>query len=103
MALPIERQTNRLPKHLPAGSIYVVEGRGGQYGRLRVSTRYIILPGGRRVDIPVDVSGASAAELHRGRVTQLRGTGHPRSATKKSALPAKKFTVMAGTTVGSSR
>src|SRR5580700_5860706 len=36
MRLPIDRQSTPLPKRLPVGARYVVEGRGGEDGHLRV-------------------------------------------------------------------
>jgi hypothetical protein len=47
---------NGLPKHLPhrfpVGATYVVEGYGGEDGDLRVISRYVVLPGGRRINVP---------------------------------------------------
>jgi hypothetical protein len=34
------------------GATYVVEGVGGAEGHLRVIAHYVVLPGGRRVNIP---------------------------------------------------
>ena len=34
------------------GAKYVVEGYGGEEGNLRVIARYVVLPGGRRINIP---------------------------------------------------
>jgi hypothetical protein len=47
-------QTDRLPSRFPVGTRYVVEGRGGPQGRLRVRSRYLEFPDGRHVDLPVD-------------------------------------------------
>lgn len=97
MGLQTEREMSRLPKRFPAGSVYVVEGHGGQYGRLRVSTRYVIMPGGRRVDIPADGVTDSPADPRRGRPIEGRGKSRTHVRTKKSAGPAKKFAVVGGT------
>jgi hypothetical protein len=47
---------NGLPKHLPrrfpVGATYVVEGYGGEDGDLRVISRYVVLPGGCRINVP---------------------------------------------------
>jgi hypothetical protein len=32
----------------------VVEGRAGEHGKLLVSSRYVVLPGGQRIDIAID-------------------------------------------------
>ena len=42
---------NRLPKRFPVGTTYVVEGQGGEHGQLLVSSRYVVLPGGQRIEI----------------------------------------------------
>ncbi len=44
----------RLPKRFPVGTTYVVEGRGGEDGDLRVFSRYVVLPGGERINLGVD-------------------------------------------------
>ena len=46
-------QPDRLPSRFPVGTRYVVEGRGGRQGSLRVKSRYIEFPDGRHVDLPV--------------------------------------------------
>jgi hypothetical protein len=89
MSLPRGRQCNRLPKHFPAGTVYVVEGCGGQYGRFRISSRYIVMPSGRKLEIPADFDQASRPAQRR----RFRGSRNARS------VPAavKKFVVVAGT------
>jgi hypothetical protein len=47
-------QTDRLPSRFPIGTRYVVEGRGGPAGRLRIQSRYLEFPDGRHVELPVD-------------------------------------------------
>ena len=54
MRLPIDRQSSPLPKRFPVGARYVVEGRGGEDGHLRVFSRYVVLPGGQRINVPSD-------------------------------------------------
>ena len=51
---------SQLPRRLPVGATYVVEGFGGAEGDLRVIARYVVLPGGRRINIPADLSDAAA-------------------------------------------
>jgi hypothetical protein len=59
----------RLPQRFPVGTRYVVEGRTGAKGLFQVSARYVLLPNGRRFDLPTKtaVSGRSRARrrLHR--------------------------------------
>jgi hypothetical protein len=45
-----------LPSRFPVGTRYVVEGRGGGQGRLRIHLRYLEFPDGRHVELPVDVA-----------------------------------------------
>jgi hypothetical protein len=59
-------QTDRLPSRFPVGTRYVVEGRGGPRGRLRIQSRYLEFPDGRHVDLPVDRS--DWARSRRGRL-----------------------------------
>jgi hypothetical protein len=52
MGLPIDRLSSRLPRRFPVGAKYVVEGYGGEEGKLRVIARYVVLPGGQRINVP---------------------------------------------------
>jgi hypothetical protein len=63
MALSKSRLEERLPRQFPIGAKYVVEGHGGAEGQLRVSARYILLPGGQRIN----VSGKRASSSNRSR------------------------------------
>jgi len=56
MSLPIDRLSGRLPRRFPVGAKYVVEGYGGDDGSLRVIARYVVLPGGQRINVPSDLS-----------------------------------------------
>jgi hypothetical protein len=47
---------DRLPDRFPVGTRYVVEGRGGGAGRLRIHLRYIEFPDGRQVRLPADAA-----------------------------------------------
>jgi hypothetical protein len=49
-------QVDRLPSRFPIGTRYVLEGRGGDEGRLRIHLRYLEFPDGRHVDLPVDLA-----------------------------------------------
>ena len=44
-----------LPSRFPVGTRYVVEGRGGGRGRLRIRLRYLEFPDGRHIQLPVDL------------------------------------------------
>jgi len=60
---------DRLPSRFPVGTRYVVEGRGGGEGRLRIHLRYLEFPDGRHVDLPVDVAGRVRSRRRRRRTT----------------------------------
>jgi hypothetical protein len=88
--------------------MYVVEGSGGENGHLRVSSRYVILPGGRRIDVPADPDRVEPVRgLRRRRPRQARkafqsngksrfGRAEPK-APKPSASSVKKFVAATGT------
>jgi hypothetical protein len=46
-------QPDRLPTRFPVGTRYVVEGRGGANGALRIRSRYLEFPDGRHMDLPI--------------------------------------------------
>jgi hypothetical protein len=54
MHLRASHKSSGLPKRFPVGATYVIEGRAGARGQLLVSSRYVVLPGGRRIDISAD-------------------------------------------------
>ncbi len=62
---PASHESSRLPERFPIGTTYVVEGRPGEHGKLIVSSRYVVLPGGQRIDIAIDF-GQSASVRSRG-------------------------------------
>jgi hypothetical protein len=63
MRLPTSDTPSRLPRRLPIGATYVVEGFGGGEGKLRVIARYVLLPDGQRINIPADLSSSMARSL----------------------------------------
>ncbi|MGC2122601.1 MAG: hypothetical protein WA652_07075 [Xanthobacteraceae bacterium] len=69
MHLSASHKSTRLPKRFPVGTTYVVEGHGGAQGQLRVFSRYVLLPGGRRInltdDFGVNFSGPASPRAHR--------------------------------------
>jgi hypothetical protein len=89
MRLPIDSQTKSLPKRFPVGARYVVEGRGDEDGQLRVFSRYVVLPGGQRINISSDLSQLPGLSAHAPR-------HHRRNQAARMA--AKKIMRGAGTT-----
>jgi hypothetical protein len=92
----IEPKPNRLPKAFPVGAVYVVEGKGGEHGRLKVSARYVVMPGGKRINVPPrqreTASGSGRRRLRL--VSSNRRGARPKQLSRGS----KKFVVAAGTT-----
>jgi hypothetical protein len=76
-----QHRVERLPKSFPVGSVYVVEGSGGELGRLRVSSRYLLTPEGQRIELPVELGTGFARALPR-RVRDGRLNGHGGEAGK---------------------
>jgi hypothetical protein len=118
MHLSLSRNMSRLPKRFPVGTTYVVEGRGGEDGNLRVFSRYVVLPDGQRINLGADTAhvpekwtlgfrqghaqnqestGASASRARRPRSRQVAAaTGAPNRGKRRSARP-KKISANAGT------
>ncbi len=47
---------SRLPSRFPVGTHYVVEGVPGKDGELLITARYVVLPNGTQVILPVSDS-----------------------------------------------
>jgi hypothetical protein len=83
--------SHHLPRSFPIGSTYVVEGRGGGEGDLRVFSRYVVLPGGKRInisDFAGDFDGPASPRVRtsgraRNRTRRAAPDGKPRSARTK--------------------
>jgi hypothetical protein len=73
-------QPNHLPRRLPAGTKYVIEGRGGRDGRLRVFSRYVEFPDGQHLQLQ-GTKGRSNSRRAAGRTVKknLRQAGTPLS------------------------
>ena len=76
---------SQLPRRLPVGATYVVEGFGGAEGDLRVIARYVVLPGGRRINIPADLSDAAARRPSSTSSMRRRAPARPRHSREKRA------------------
>jgi hypothetical protein len=80
--MPQSLKLKRLPERFPVGTTYVVEGQGGEHGQLLVSSRYVVLPGGQRIEIAADC-GKSASLCSRGRSRRDRVSQTSRSAGRR--------------------
>ncbi|HUI15681.1 MAG TPA: hypothetical protein VL048_19665 [Xanthobacteraceae bacterium] len=98
MQLSPSRNPSRLPKRFPVGTTYVVEGHGGEDGELRVFSRYVVLPGGQRINLVDDFGGKFAGSISPGarrrRTSSRNGTS---GRVKSAASRAKKIMIQAGT------
>ena len=92
MRSPVDSQSNVLPERFPVGARYVVEGRGGEDGHLRVVSRYVVLPGGQRTNVPSDPGQPPGLSAHAPRHKRTRSRARP------SRMAAKKIMQKAGTT-----
>jgi hypothetical protein len=79
MNLPVNGLPKRLPHRFPVGATYVVEGYGGEDGDLRVISRYVVLPGGRRINVPGAVRPPSPAAT-----VAFSRTANPRQSREKN-------------------
>jgi hypothetical protein len=95
MHLSDNRTPSRLPKRFPVGATYVVEGRGGEDGHLRVFSRYVVLPGGRRINVDSDCGGPAPERARRSR---NRSQASAANGEKRRPSRAKKIIRRAGTT-----
>ena len=95
MSLSTEHEMPQLPKRLPVGSVYVVEGRVGRHGNLRVSSRYLVMPSGEKVKFPMQLGAKQPVRAATGR--QFGRDGRPSSRTKEFSRGTKKFVVLRGT------
>jgi hypothetical protein len=89
MLLPVRDRCDRLPKSFPVGARYVVEGRGGETGDLRVFSRYVVLPNGQRINLAADgcVMPVRAAARRAGRTRNpAAAAGKARSASTKKIV-----------------
>jgi hypothetical protein len=58
-------QTARIPKRVPVGTKYVIEGRSQGEGRVHVFSRYVVFPDGRCFELPSDVPPAAMPRARR--------------------------------------
>jgi hypothetical protein len=100
MHLSENHQSGRLPRRFPVGTIYVVEGRGGEEGHLRIFSRYVVLPGGRRINLFDDFGGdfdGPPSPRAWGR-SRNRSESQAQSGRKRRTPRTKKIMAGAGTT-----
>jgi hypothetical protein len=94
MRPPSDSESGVLPKRFPVGARYVIEGRGGEDGRLRVFSRYVVLPGGQRINVPSDLGQFPSARIPSVRTPRSK---RRRSRSRGARVAAKKIMRGAGT------
>jgi hypothetical protein len=70
----------------------VVEGFGGDEGNFRVTARYIVMPGGFRINVPADLSSSPAP-----RVLAFRRRASTKKSHPKNRAGSKKIAPRRGT------
>lgn len=101
MPLSVRHKLSRLPKRFPVGTTFVVEGRaiatsGKNNEQFQVFSRFVVLPGGCRIDLGSDAA-AAGTRSRRARSRNRQSTG-PRPASR-----AKKIVTERGTTLRQGR
>ncbi|RAI34101.1 hypothetical protein [Rhodoplanes serenus] len=57
MGAPKDLPKDRLPRRFPVGTRFVVEGEPDRHGILRIVSRTVVMPSGRRYDLPAQPGG----------------------------------------------
>jgi hypothetical protein len=60
-------QTARIPKRVPVGTKYVIEGKRRGEGQVHIFSRYLVFPDGRCFDLPSDVPPLAVPRQRRAR------------------------------------
>jgi hypothetical protein len=94
MSVPTSHMVSRLPDRLPVGATYVVEGFGGDEGNFRVIARYIVMPGGYRINVPAELSSPPAARVLAFRRQASTKKSHPKN---RAGGRSKKIAARRGT------
>jgi hypothetical protein len=95
VGVSLQRSPTRLPRRLPIGAAYVVEGYGGGEGKLRVIARYLLLPDGNRINVPEDVSRPASPQTQAAprRSYSKRSRPKPRSPGNREKFSTRRGTV----------
>jgi hypothetical protein len=63
-------QAARIPKRVPVGTKYVIEGRSRGAGQVHVFSRYLVFPDGRCFELPSDAPPAARPTRRRRSASQ---------------------------------
>ena len=58
-------QAARIPKRVPVGTKYIIEGKSRGPGQVQVFSRYLVFPDGRRLELPADRPPAASPRRRR--------------------------------------
>lgn len=97
MAQSTARSSAHVPRRLPVGATYVVEGFGGGEGKLRVIARYLLLPDGNRINVPVDVSRPTSVRAPRTQAARRPSHAKRSQPKRRSRRVREKFSARRGT------
>jgi len=98
MHLSLSHKSNCLPKRFPVGTTYVVEGRGGEDGNLCVFSRYVVLPGGQRINLGADLGSSISSRARRPRThSESQAQNSAQNGEKQLAARPKKILANGGT------
>jgi len=96
MPLSLRHKFNRLPKRFPVGTTFVIEGQtvagdDDNNRQLLVFSRFVVLPGGRRIDLGPVFGGSSRVRRTRSRTSQ--------TPQRRRSSGSKKIVTGGGTTL----
>lgn len=86
-----------LPKRFPVGTTYVVEGHGDENGQLRVFSRYVVMPGGERINLATEPGGPAVSRHRRSRAQGRPSESRAQASAKALSPGGKKIIAAAGT------
>jgi len=87
-----DRLSRSLPKRFPVGAKYVIEVRsGGERGDSHVLSRYVELPGGRRINVPADLNRSPSPRALSARRLAAKPTAKQSETTAAPGRGPRKF------------
>ena len=92
------RSSATVPRCLPVGATFVVEGYGGGEGKLRVIARYLLLPDGNRINVPGDLSRPTSVRAPRTQAAKRPSHAKRSQPKRRSRRVREKFSARRGTT-----
>ena len=60
-------QTARIPKRVPVGTKYVIEGKSRGAAKVQIFSRYLVFPDGRQFELPADQPVPATSRRRRSR------------------------------------